>query len=156
MKLILALFLLLLSFISSAQKKYPPRQPKSLYDSTLAKKLKADDYGMRKYVICFLRTGTNKSLSADSSDKIQAAHLKNIKKLAAQGKLIVAGPFTDETELEGVFIFNVQTVEEAKTLADTDPAVKVGVLIPELHPWYGSAALIEVPTIHKRIQKKSF
>jgi len=156
MKLILTSFLVLLGFISSAQKKYPPRQSKSLYDSTLAKKLKADDYGMRKYVMCFLKTGPNKSLSADSANKVQAAHLKNIKHLADQGKLVVAGPFMDETELEGIFVFNVQTLEEAQALANTDPAVKAGILIMELHPWYCSAALIEVPAIHKKIQKKSF
>jgi uncharacterized protein YciI len=156
MKLILTSFLLLLSFVSFSQKKYPPRKPHSIYDSTLAKKLKADDYGMRKYVMCFLKTGSNKSLSADSSKKIQAAHLNNIKHLASQGKLLVAGPFMDNTELEGVFIFNVATVEEAQALTNTDPAVKAGVLIMELHPWYGSAALIEVPSIHAKVQKKSF
>jgi len=156
MKLILTTFLFVLSFVSFSQKKYPPRKPNSIYDSTLAKKLKADDYGMRKYVMCLLKRGPNKNLSIDSSNKIQAAHLNNIKHLEAQGKLVVTGSFIDETELEGIFIFNVQTVEEAKALANTDPGVKAGILIMELHPWYGSAALIEVPTIHKKIQKKSF
>ena len=111
---------------------------------------------MHKYVMCFLRTGPNKSLSADSSKKIQAAHLQNIKDLASQGKLVVAGPFMDNTELEGIFILNVTTVEEAQKLVNTDPAVKIGILIMELHPWYGSAALMEVPFIHAKIQKKSF
>ena len=156
MKIFLTTILVLLSFVSFSQRKYPPRKPHSIYDSTLAKKLKADEYGMHKYVMCFLKTGPNKNLSADSSKKIQAAHLKNIKDLASQGKLLVAGPFMDETELEGVFILNVTTIEEAKTLVNTDPAVKVGVLIMELHPWYGSAALIEIPMIHKKVQKKSF
>jgi len=156
MKTFLTTILLLLSFVSFSQRKYPPRKPHSIYDSTLAKKLKADDYGMHKYVMCFLKTGSNKSLSADSSKKIQAAHLKNIKDLASQGKLVVAGPFMDETELEGIFILNATTIEEAQALVNTDPAVKVGVLIMELHSWYGSAALMEVPFIHAKIQKKSF
>ena len=111
---------------------------------------------MHKYVMCFLKTGPNKSLSADSSKKIQTAHLQNIKDLASQGKLAIAGPFMDNTELEGVFILNVTTVEEAQKLVNTDPAVKAGVLIMELHPWYGSAALMEVPLLHAKIQKKSF
>ncbi|HXD93542.1 MAG TPA: YciI family protein [Bacteroidia bacterium] len=156
MKTILTTILFLIGFVSFAQRKYPPRKPHSIYDSTLAKKLKADEYGMHKYVMCFLKTGPNKSLSADSSKKIQAAHLQNIKNLASQGKLVVAGPFMDETELEGIFILNVTTVEEAKTLVNTDPAVKAGVLIMDLHPWYGSAALMEVPFIHAKVQKKSF
>ena len=156
MKIILTSVLVLLSFISFSQEKKLAGNTKSAYDSTLAKKLKADDYGMHRYVMCFLRTGPNKSLSADSSKKIQAAHLQNIKKLADEGKLVVAGPFIDETELEGIFIFNVPTVEEAQKLTNTDPAVKAGVLVMELHPWYCSAALIEVPEIHKKIQKKGF
>ncbi|HXU28161.1 MAG TPA: YciI family protein [Bacteroidia bacterium] len=156
MKTFLTTILVLLSFVSFSQRKYPPRKPHSIYDSTLAKKLKADDYGMHKYVMCFLKTGPNKSLSADSSKKIQVAHLQNIKDLASQGKLVVAGPFMDETELEGIFILNATTVEEAQTLVNTDPAVKAGVLIMELHPWYGSAALMEVPFIHAKIQKKNF
>lgn len=156
MKTTLTTILLLLSFISFSQRKYPPRKPHSIYDSTLAKKLKADEYGMHKYVMCFLRTGPNKSLSADSSRKIQTAHLQNIKDLASQGKLVVAGPFMDETELEGIFILNAATIEEAQALVNTDPAIKAGALIMELHPWYGSAALMEVPFIHAKIQKKSF
>jgi len=156
MKKNLTAILLLASFASFSQSKSPPREFHSIYDSILAKKLKADDYGMHKYVMCFLRTGPNKSLSVDSSKKVQAAHLKNIKKLADEGKLVVAGPFIDETELEGIFIFNVPTIEEAQALTNTDPAVKAGILIMELHPWYSSAALIEVPMLHKKIQKKSF
>jgi hypothetical protein len=39
--------------------------------------------------------------------------------------------------------------------ADSDPAIQGGILIAELRPWYGSAALMEINTIHKRIQKKS-
>jgi hypothetical protein len=57
--------------------------------------------------------------------------------------------------MRGIFIFNVKTVEEAKTIAETDPAVKAGTLVLELHPWYGSAALVETQRIHKKIEKKS-
>jgi uncharacterized protein YciI len=156
MKTILTTILLLIGFVSFSQRKYPPIKPHSIYDSILARKLKADDYGMRKYVMCFLKTGPNKSLSTDSSKKIQAAHLQNIKALASQGKLVVAGPFMDETELEGIFILNAATIEEAQTIVNTDPAVKAGILIMELHSWYGSAALMEVPFIHAKVQKKSF
>jgi hypothetical protein len=46
-------------------------------------------------------------------------------------------------------------VEEAKELTLTDPAVKAGAFEIELHPWYGSAALIEAAALHKKIQKKS-
>jgi len=40
-------------------------------------------------------------------------------------------------------------------LTETDPAIYAGSLVIELHPWYGSSALIETVTIHKKLQKKS-
>jgi uncharacterized protein YciI len=130
-------------------------QNTNVYDSTLAKKLGADDYGMKKYVMAFLKTG--KTVIQDTAErrKLQMAHLKNIQRLAAEGKLIVAGPFLDEQSIEGIFIFNVESVEEARTLTATDPAIKAGTLEMELHPWYGSAALAETPSLHMKIQKRS-
>jgi uncharacterized protein YciI len=127
----------------------------SRFDARLAQKLGADEYGMKKYVMVFLKAGPNRLKDSVARAKLQNAHLKNILRLAAEGKLIVAGPFLDEQEIEGIFIFNVSTIEEAKKLAESDPAVKAGSLIMELHPWYGSAALIETFEIHKKIEKKS-
>ena len=125
------------------------------YDAALAQKLGADEYGMKTYVMVFLKEGPAKIKDSVEREKLQNAHLKNILKLADEGKLIIAGPFADDQEIRGIFIFNVGTVEEAKKLTESDPAVKAGVLIMELHPWYGSAALVEIPDIHKKIQKKS-
>jgi uncharacterized protein YciI len=82
--------------------------------------------------------------------------MANINRLAEEGKLIVAGPFEDNGELRGIFVFNVATLEEAKTLTETDPAVQAGRLIMELHPWYGSAAMMEINNLHKKVSKKSF
>jgi hypothetical protein len=62
----------------------------------------------------------------------------------------------DKGELRGIYIFNVETVEAARKLTETDPAVKAGRLEMELHPWYGSAALMEVNETHNKIQKKEF
>ena len=134
-------------FFSSAQS--------SGYDSVLAKKLGADDYGMKQYVIAFLKSGPEKIKDSAARMEIQMAHLKNITRLADEGKLVIAGPFMDNQPLRGIFIFNVTSVEEAKKLTETDPAIKAGVLSMELHPWYGSAALMQVVSIHKQLQKKS-
>jgi uncharacterized protein YciI len=126
------------------------------YDSSLAKKLGADDYGMKKYVMAFLKTGPTQIKDSVERRKLLMAHLKNIQRLAKEGKLIVAGPFMDDQKIEGIFIFNVESVEEAKELTATDPAVKAGELEIELHPWYGSASLVEIPALHQKVQKKSF
>ena len=156
MKNVFTTLLLLINLISFSQTKMAPIKSKSKVDTIMIKMTGADEYGMKKYVMCFLKTGPNKSLSEDSTKKIVAAHLKNMKHWAAQGKLSVAGPFTDKTEWEGVFIFNVPTVEEAQKLTDTDPGVKAGIFSVELHSWYGSAALVEIPRLHKKIARKEF
>jgi uncharacterized protein YciI len=122
------------------------------YDSTLAKQLGADDYGMKKYVMAFLKSGPNRTHSKEEAASIQRGHMENINRMAEEGTLVLAGPFMDGGELRGIYVFNVETIEEAQALTETDPAIQSGRLIMELHPWYGSAGLMKVTEIHNRIQ----
>lgn len=123
------------------------------YDADLAQKVGADDYGMKKYVIAFLKRGPNRDQEKEESDRLQRAHMDNISKLAEEGKLVLAGPFLDDTDLRGIYIFDVETIEEAEALTKTDPAIQAGSLVMELHPWYGSAATSLVGEWHNKIQK---
>lgn len=126
------------------------------YDSVKAIKYGADDYGMKKYVMAFLKRGSNQRLSKDSANKLQMAHMGNIDLMAEQGKLVLAGPFFGDQELRGIYIFNVESIEEAEALTNSDPAIKAGVLQMDLMEWYGSAALMGVNDMHNSITKKSF
>jgi hypothetical protein len=54
--------------------------------------------------------------------------------MAKAGKLAVAGPVMDGSDLTGIFVFTVDAAE-ADALAASDPAVKAGKLVPERHPW---------------------
>jgi uncharacterized protein len=132
-----------------------PTIAQSVYDSSFAKQMGADEYGMKHYVMAFLKTGPNKISDPAKSNELLKAHLKNIIRLADDGKLLIAGPFLDDGEIEGIFVFNVGTIEEAKALTETDPAIKAGSLVMELRPWYGSAALMQLNAMHKKLQKKS-
>lgn len=76
------------------------------------------------------------------TQKIQEAHLANNQKLADEGKLIAAGPFTDGGDLRGIFVFTAASIEEAKKLSDADPAVQAGRLKVELHPWMVTKGVI--------------
>ena len=125
----------------------------SNFDATLAKELGADAYGMRKYVMAFLKKGPNRTQDKEKAAALQAAHMQNIGRLAEAGKLAIAGPFLDDGELRGIYIFNVETIAEAKKLTQSDPAIKAGSLVMELHPWYGSAALGLVNKYHDKISK---
>lgn len=156
MKNIFLVLLLFFGLHSFAQRKLPPRKHRPKLDTMMIRRTGADPYGMRKYVMCFLKTGPNKDLPKDSVKKIVGLHLKNNEALANQGKLVLAGPFMDGTEWEGIFIFAVPTVEEARKLTDTDPGVQAGIFSVELHPWYGSAVLMDVPLLHKKVQAKQY
>ena len=125
------------------------------YDSVKAQKYGADEYGMKKYVMAFLKRGPNKDLDSAKRAELMNAHLTNIFRLADEGKLVLAGPFLNDGELRGIYIFDVENLDEAKKLTETDPAIQQGTLSMELIPWYGTAALIEVNELSKTLVKKS-
>lgn len=127
------------------------------YDEKLAKSLNADEHGMKQYVFCILKTGSNTTVTTEEKNNLIQRHMANITKLAQEGKLALAGPFMkNDRNYRGLYIFNVGTIEEAKALVDTDPAVKANLLEAELTLWYGSAALQEIPKIHEKIAKNKF
>ncbi len=148
-QLLLSLFLI--TSVVTAQNEALPE-----YDAAYAEKLNADDYGMKKYVVAFLKSGPNPSKDATTKAKLQKAHLDNITRMAEEGVLVLAGPFVGDGDLRGIYVFNVDTIEEAKKLTATDPLIQSGGLVMELHLWYGSAAVQEIGRIHKKVQKKGF
>ena len=58
--------------------------------------------------------------------ELQKAHLANINRLAEMKKLVVAGPFGDNGQLRGIFVFKVASIDGARALTETDPAVQAG------------------------------
>lgn len=127
------------------------------YDSLLAMELGADNYGMKTYVMAFLKEGPNRNLDSAEAVKLQMGHMENINRMAEDGKLILAGPFygNPESDLRGIYIFDVETIEEAEALTNTDPAIQAGSLVMDLQLWYGSAALMQVNDLHKKIAKEN-
>ena len=131
------------------------KNEKTRFDAKLAKKLGADERGMKMYVLCILKTGPRDAeIKGKERDDIFAGHFANIGNLAGQGKLAVAGPFEkNDKTYRGLYIFNVASIEEAEKLVVLDPAVKAGVFVPDLTLWYGSAAMMTINETHKKIQK---
>jgi uncharacterized protein YciI len=79
----------------------------------------------------------------EETKRIQAGHLANIGRLADEGKLVVAGPLeaAEGSDLRGVFVFQVGSIEEAQALTATDPAVQAGRLVIELYSFLGTSGL---------------
>jgi uncharacterized protein YciI len=106
--------------------------------------------------MAFLKVGPNRDLDSATSVQLQRAHMDNIKRMSDDGSLVVAGPFLDDGDVRGIYIFNVATVEEAERLTNSDPAIQAGSLTMELHPWYGTAGLGLLHDWRKKIAKDSF
>lgn len=97
---------------------------------------------MTTYYVALLYKGPN--WSPDETPevlKLQEGHMENIRKMAASGKLVLAGPFTHGGLLRGMFVFRVDTLEEARALAENDPAVKAGRLSVEVYPWLSAKGI---------------
>jgi uncharacterized protein YciI len=87
-------------------------------------------------VFGFLVRATNApTVSPEEAQKIQKGHLDYMGELFKEGKLIAAGPFADKLDVRGVVIYRVATVDIAKELAASDPAVKAGRLVIDARPW---------------------
>ena len=124
------------------------------FDAALAARLGADERGMKSYVFVLLKTGPKADIPKDERAKMFEGHMTNMGRMAAEGKLVMAGPMVkNDHHYEGIFIFNVKTVREAEALLATDPAVAGGALAFEAYGWYGSAAVQETLAIHARIDK---
>jgi uncharacterized protein len=127
------------------------------YDKVLAEKLGGDDYGMKSYFFVILKTGNNKTEDKNLISESFRGHMDNINRLVKENKLIVAGPFgKNDKNYRGLFILNnIKTLEEAKDLLQTDPAIKVGLLDFDIFAWYGSAALPEYLPFSEKIWKSN-
>jgi uncharacterized protein YciI len=148
---IIILAIILSATTSFAQKTNPN------YDPELATQLGADEYGMKQYVFVILKSGKNESTDKVLIDSCFAGHLNNIVRLVKEKKLIVAGPMgNNEKSYRGIFILDVPTIDEAKLLLQTDPAIKAEFLEPELYMWYGSAALPEYLGASDKVWKIGF
>lgn len=141
------------SIYGSAQASEKPQQEK--YDAELAKRLGGNDNGMRMYVLCILKTGPKDAeFKGKERDDIFAGHMSNIGRMADAGQLAIAGPFgKNDKTWRGLYIFAVDKVEDAEKIVVSDPAVKAGVFVYDLVPWFGSAALMITNDTHKRITK---
>lgn len=96
--------------------------------------------GMAVYYVYLLKKGP--AWSPDSTpeiDALQEAHLANFKRLADMGKLVINGPLLDSFatsgEIRGIGVLKADSMQEAEELISTDPMVKVGRLVFELHAW---------------------
>ena len=136
---------------ASAQVAPSVRAPPA-FDAELAKRTGADTRGMRPYVVVVLKTGPTRVPDGDARTAMFAGHFANINRLSEAGKLVLAGPFTKDPDgWRGLYVFAVAEIEEARALTATDPVIVNGEMVAEYHLWYGSAANMLIPEMHRKV-----
>ncbi len=94
---------------------------------------------MEKYYVVFLkRPPSAPKLDEAAKQALQKQHLSHLRAMYEAGKLVLAGPFDEQKDetLRGMCLYRVATLEEARTLAEGDPAVKAGRLAVEVLAWW--------------------
>lgn len=134
MKKSLILVIVILSFftlpaIAQAQEKQPPPA-----------------FKMVEFHMALLKLGPKYSATSGMDKDVQQAHIANVMSLLDSGKAIIAGPLGGGGDIIGIFIFRAKNAEEAKAWAESDPAVKAGALVAEMHPWWSEDVMKKAAT----------
>jgi uncharacterized protein YciI len=100
---------------------------------------------MTTYYVALLRRGPGWTPNRTPEvGKVLDGHMANIRRLAAEGKLLLAGPFLEQSgpgALAGLFVLQAGSIAEAQQLVATDPAVQAGRFVAEILPWLGPKSL---------------
>ena len=129
-----------------------------IFNKKLADSLNADQRGMKTHMLVILKTGPKDKEITDKEKRSELfkGHFSNMEAMEKAVKLKLAGPFATKNSLQyrGIFLLDVKTEDEAKTLLQNDPTIKNGIFECEILPWYGSAAIPMHLKYHKMISKE--
>jgi uncharacterized protein YciI len=128
--------------------------PLPAYDAAWAKSVGGSDGGMRGYVFVLLTTGPKRVPDGPERDAVFKGHFTNIERLAAEKKLVLAGPMDGADGWRGMFVFASNDIEEVKKLVATDPVIISGEMVAQYHKYFASTAVMAINDIHQRISKK--
>ena len=96
-----------------------------------------NDHKLVQFQMAIMKKGPNwNSMTTEARNATRQQHLANVISLMNSGKVVIAGPFNDSTDLAGIFVYRVSSPDEAKALVASDPAVKAGLMVGEVHPWF--------------------
>ena len=110
-----------------------------------------------QHTLVLLRAGPkHTSTPSEAATAVQAAHLSHLTRLTEDGKILVCGPFSDQTDtsLRGACVYATST-DEAKRLAAEDPAVLAGQLSVEVMSWWTLEGHLAFPAVRASAETKT-
>ena len=99
------------------------------------------------YTLVLLRRPADApAMSDEELDALQARHLAYRAELKRQGKVVVNGPFDEQSDvsMRGLSIFACDLAEAAR-LSDGDPSVQAGRLAYDVMEWWVAAGSLAFP-----------
>jgi uncharacterized protein len=103
---------------------------------------------LEAYELVMLRRPANAPLYDDATlERIQREHLAYHAELRAAGQVVTNGPLTDQPDgsLRGLTFYRTGSLDQARRLAEADPAVKAGRLVVDVMTWYCPAGSMRQP-----------
>jgi uncharacterized protein len=100
------------------------------------------------YELVLLRLSeTAPALDDDAAAQLQRQHLGHFAAMRAAGHLKVAGPLSDQPDesWRGICLYQVGSLQEARRLAELDPAVKAGRFRVEVMTWRTARGALRFP-----------
>lgn len=98
--------------------------------------------GLRRYILGLLRRVPGRpEISEIEANRIQEAHVANLRRLTESGDIVACGPFEEESELRGVIVFSADTLDAAREVIKDDPTLVNGRLSIELFTWWAPIGL---------------
>ena len=87
----------------------------------------------RTYIVGLLRKGPH--WSPDDENGRTHLSLEALRGWKKAGAVVVGGWFMDLGDPRGLYIFTVDSIEEAQALVQSDDSIRSGKLMFEFHPW---------------------
>jgi uncharacterized protein YciI len=94
---------------------------------------------LEAFELVFLRRPDNApAYDQETLERIQKEHLAYHAQLRAAGQIVTNGPVLDQPDasLRGLTFYRTGSLEEARRLAEQDPAVLAGRLTTEVMTWW--------------------
>ena len=93
------------------------------------------------------RPPTAPDLDDETLDRLQPEHLAYLGALRDEGRIVTNGPVLEQPDesLRGLVFYCVESLEEARALAERDPSVMAGRLAVEAMTWWCPAGSMAVP-----------